>query len=289
MWGWELMYRDRLFALFWNKHNSLTAHDHTAWPFETNMSRNVSGHELPQRIHTYYTTVVGFSHHGGILTDSQITRKIHLIFFFTGLQNFTSFVDHTNTTVHTDHKFTVNIRNSMLQTADLSVKPQIRLPPVDLNFSNKPSSGSVFKDRVSRTRHEKISRRIYWQSHPTTVHVPFRLHFFGKLNSMNEIVIRFAGIENVVNTKYEIPRINQLLHMNHSFVNKLCVSRTYFNGVYVEERRSSKSNIQLLIHDCQATNDQARSWPGGSGGPDPPWTFKGDFSESCKSGDFLWG
>ena len=34
---------------------------------------------------------------------------------------------------------------------------------------------------------------------------------------------------------------------------------------------------------------QARSWPGGSGGPDPPRTFEGDFSESCKSGDFLWG
>ena len=32
---------------------------------------------------------------------------------------------------------------------------------------------------------------------------------------------------------------------------------------------------------------QARSWPGGSGGPDPPCTCQGHFSESCKSVEFL--
>ena len=56
--------------------------------------------------------------------------------------------------------------------------------------------------------------------------------------------------------------------------------------------------VKFLLPDLYLDNlegvdleegDQARSWPGGSGGPDPPWTFEGDFSESCKSGDFLWG
>ena len=50
--------------------------------------------------------------------------------------------------------------------------------------------------------------------------------------------------------------------------------------------KHSAEEIQFYCKGCKI---QARSWPGGSGGPDPPWTFKGDFSESCKSGDFLWG